>query len=170
MGTSKLIRRDDRPKATERMNAEAGQPSLTSFLIDFQPLEMNLRSVEVGRRRGRRPHGGPASDRSRQVVEKKKHQAKTRVLVEIDEGQQVTTQGDRSSSTVFETMRTLWPGATAGRPNATEERRGQLAPHTYRLCIVAGFQPSKLGPLLADALPPTPQPKEPPQAMSPALV
>lgn len=74
-----------------------------------------------------------------------------------DEGEAMTKIMSRLGSTIGETLRSMWVGATTGQQNAAAETRRVLEADTYGLGIVIGFQPSTIGPLLADGGGGTPQ-------------
>lgn len=86
-----------------------------------------------------------------------KRQTISAVFVTADEGQVIGEMGNRKGSVLLPILRTAWSGDTLGQTNAAEETRRQLRAHSYRLCVVAGFQPEHAGPLIADAAGGTPQ-------------
>jgi hypothetical protein len=70
---------------------------------------------------------------------------------EIDTLTALTT--GRSGTTLLAELRKAWSGEALGFAYADPDKRLRVEPHTYRLCVVAGIQPGRAGPLLdaADA-------------------
>ena len=87
----------------------------------------------------------------------KRAQVMTAGLAWVDEGQGLLAQGERSGSTIMETIRSAWMGGDLGQHNATEERKRWLKAHKYRLCLIIGFQMSYAASLIADGEGGTPQ-------------
>jgi hypothetical protein len=81
---------------------------------------------------------------------KVKRRTKTGVMLTLDEGQALTELGGRNGSVLLPVLRTAWSGETIGQSNAREETKRRLAPHTYRLSLIVGFQAAAAGALLAD--------------------
>jgi hypothetical protein len=86
-----------------------------------------------------------------------KYQAKSGVMMYLDEGQALAELGGRKGSTLLPTLRSAWTGATLGQANASAETKRRLPAHSYRLAFVAGFQPGTAQALLDDAEGGTPQ-------------
>lgn len=96
----------------------------------------------------------PGPDGKTRIV---KRHTKSAVHLTVDEGQVIGEMGNRKGSVLLPILRTAWSGDTLGQTNASEDTRRQLAAHSYRLAVVAGFQPEHAGPLIADAAGGTPQ-------------
>ena len=77
-------------------------------------------------------------------------QAWQAMLVRIDEGSMLGPMMKRQGQTTLETLRQAWSGERLGGTYADEERGQQLAPHTYRMCVVLGIQPETAGFLFED--------------------
>jgi len=88
---------------------------------------------------------------------KVKRQTKRGALIYLDEGQALAEMGNRKGATLLPTLRSAWSGAVIGQSNATVETHRVLKSHTYRLCIIIGFQLEYAAPLIADAAGGTPQ-------------
>lgn len=88
---------------------------------------------------------------------KVKQQVYSAVLLDLDEGQGMLAMAQRSGATLAETVRSAWSGTRLGQKNATADRTRILAPHTYRLTMLVGFQPEISAQLLADIATGTPQ-------------
>lgn len=86
-----------------------------------------------------------------------KRKTKTAAYVVVDEGQALLAQRDRNGSTIMQTIRSAWSGADLGQHNAAEERRRVMVEHSYRMCMVLGFQLRYAADLIADAEGGTPQ-------------
>src|SRR5690606_22591602 len=78
-----------------------------------------------------------------------KKRTKTAAFVTLDEGQALKEMGDRSGATLLETLRSMWSGGDVGQANATQERYRHLPAHSYRLALLAGFQPQHAHSLIA---------------------
>jgi hypothetical protein len=75
----------------------------------------------------------------------KKHRqrviVRNRALAYRDEGEALIALAAQKGATQLSTLRQMWTGAAAGAGNASEDRQRYLAPHSYRLALVAAFQP-----------------------------
>lgn len=89
--------------------------------------------------------------------ERVKKQTKTAALVMLDEGQALKEMTSRSGTTTMTTLRSAWSGALLGQANASAETYRRLNAHTYRMAVLAGFQPEYAHDLIADAAGGTPQ-------------
>jgi hypothetical protein len=85
--------------------------------------------------------------------------AKTRnhAFVFADEGEKMAKMLERSGATIGEALRSAWMGALIGQANASVETTRVVPKGSYALGMVIGFQPSTIGPLLADGASGTPQ-------------
>lgn len=88
---------------------------------------------------------------------KVKRQTKRAAFVFVDEGQSLIAMGERSGSTVLQTLRSAWSGQVLGQSNAAQETNRRLAPHRYRMGLVMGFQLRYAADIIADAEGGTPQ-------------
>ena len=75
----------------------------------------------------------------------------------VDEGEALIEHLDRKGTTIMETLRRAWSGATLGQANASAERNRVIASGMYRMGLCIGFQPDKAGRLLSDHTGGTPQ-------------
>lgn len=91
------------------------------------------------------------------VMAKVRKQVRHNAFFYVDEGQTLAQLGQRNGSTLAETIRRAAVGEALGQTNASEERRRYIAPGSYAMGLLAGFQPSTAVPLLADASTGTPQ-------------
>ena len=91
--------------------------------------------------------------RTRQVVE----QHTTAVLFDIAEIDTLAALDARRGTTLLPELRKAWIGETLGFAYADPAKRLLLRPHTYRLTLVAGIQPTRAGVLLDDGDGGTPQ-------------
>ena len=98
---------------------------------------------------------GPHKDKP--ITVKVREQVRHNLYCYVDEGQTLAQLGQRSGSTLAETIRRAAVGEALGQTNASEERRRYVAPGSYAMGMLAGFQPSTAVPLLADASTGTPQ-------------
>ncbi|MFC7382855.1 YfjI family protein [Sphaerisporangium rhizosphaerae] len=79
------------------------------------------------------------------------------ILVRVDEGSMFGPLMKRQGQTTTETLRQAWSGERLGGSYADEDRGQQLAPHTYRLCVLLGIQPEIAGFLFDDTFGGLPQ-------------
>lgn len=63
------------------------------------------------------------------------------VIMEVDEGGDQLAEMTRKGSKLESTTRSAWMGRRIGTGTGELERRTNLDPHSYRLSIIAGFQP-----------------------------
>lgn len=91
------------------------------------------------------------------VMHKVRKQVRHNAFFYVDEGQTMAKLGERSGSILGETLRRAAIGEALGQTNASEERTRYIAPGSYALGLLAGFQPSIATVLLADAHTGTPQ-------------
>lgn len=91
------------------------------------------------------------------VMAKVRKQVRHNAFFYVDEGQTMAKLGERSGSILGETLRRAAIGEALGQTNASEERTRYIAPGSYSLGLLAGFQPSIATILLADAHTGTPQ-------------
>lgn len=99
----------------------------------------------------RGPHkGDPVTVRVREQV---RHNA----FLYADEGERLTQLASRQGQVVSETLRSAAMGETLGQTNASEERTRYVAPGSYSLGLVIGYQPTTVTALLADGHTGTPQ-------------
>jgi len=67
-----------------------------------------------------------------------------------DEGQALVNVMTRQGSTVGETLRSCWSGATMGQQNGRAETTRRIEEETYSAGLVIGFQPEAAAPLFSD--------------------
>ena len=91
------------------------------------------------------------------VMHKVRKQVRHNAFFYVDEGQTMAKLAERSGSILGETLRRAAIGEALGQTNASEERTRYIAPGSYSLGLLAGFQPSIATVLLADAHTGTPQ-------------
>ncbi|MGW3144877.1 hypothetical protein ACWDG1_09380 [Streptomyces sp. NPDC001177] len=91
------------------------------------------------------------------VMAKVRKQVRHNAFFYVDEGQTMAKLAERSGSILGETLRRAAIGEALGQTNASEERTRYIAPGSYSLGLLAGFQPSIATVLLADAHTGTPQ-------------
>lgn len=84
-------------------------------------------------------------------------QVRFNAFIYVDEGEALVELMKRNGSTILETLRRAWTGATLGQANASTDRRRIVQQGMYRLGLVIGFQPEKAAGLLSDAAGGTPQ-------------
>ncbi|MFE4409079.1 hypothetical protein [Streptomyces sp. NPDC056821] len=91
------------------------------------------------------------------VTRKVRKQVRHNAFFYVDEGQLLAKLGERTGSTLGETLRRAAIGETLGQTNASEERTRYVEGGTYSLGLLVGFQPSTAMPVLDDAATGTPQ-------------
>ena len=91
--------------------------------------------------------------RTRQGVE----QHTAAVLFDVAEIDTLAALDARRGTTLLPALRKAWIGETLGFAYADPTKRLLLRPHTYRLTLVAGIQPTRAGVLLDDGDGGTPQ-------------
>ena len=96
-------------------------------------------------------------NRGEPVMARIRKQVRHNIYFYVDEGQTIAQLASRPGSTLSETIRRAAIGEALGQTNASEDRRRFIAPESYSLGLLAGFQPSTAVPLLADASTGTPQ-------------
>lgn len=101
----------------------------------------------------RRTKGGENAPVMKRVRKQVRHNA----YFYIDEGQILAKLGERSGSTLGETLRRAAVGETLGQTNASEERTRYVEAGSYSLGLLVGFQPATALPVLSDAGTGTPQ-------------
>ena len=82
-------------------------------------------------------------------------QVRRHAFVFADEGEALTRHLERAGATVGESLRRAWKGVPLGQRNAAAEHTRHVV--NYSLGLAIGFQPSTVGPLLADVASGTPQ-------------
>lgn len=88
---------------------------------------------------------------------KVKTQTKQGAFIFVDEGQSLIKMGERSGSTVMQTLRSAWSGQVLGQANAAQETNRRIGAHKYRMGLVMGFQLEYAADIIADAEGGTPQ-------------
>lgn len=96
-------------------------------------------------------------NRGEPVMARVRKQVRHNIFFYVDEGQTIAQLASRPGSTLSETIRRAAIGEALGQTNASEDRRRFIAPGSYSLGMLTGFQPSTAVPLLADASTGTPQ-------------
>ncbi|MCM8552647.1 hypothetical protein [Streptomyces sp. STCH 565 A] len=91
------------------------------------------------------------------VMAKVRKQVRHNAFFYVDEGQTMAKLSERTGSVLGETLRRAAIGEALGQTNASEERTRYIAPGSYSLGLLAGFQPSIATIVLADAHTGTPQ-------------
>jgi hypothetical protein len=91
------------------------------------------------------------------VTVKVRKQVRHNAFFYVDEGERLTQLAGRQGQVVSETLRSAAMGETLGQTNATEERTRYIAPGSYSLGLVIGYQPTTVTALLADGHTGTPQ-------------
>lgn len=91
------------------------------------------------------------------VMRAERKQVRHNAFFYVDEGQVFTKLSERQGATLMETLRRAATGDTLGQTNASEDRTRYIAPGSYSLGLVVGFQPSIATLLLQDAHTGTPQ-------------
>ena len=87
-----------------------------------------------------------------------KYQKYSGIFATMDEGQKLEDHIERRSSTLMETLRTMWTGSSdPGQTNASIERSRSLKPSSYSIGLVVGIQPEHANAILSDAAGGTPQ-------------
>lgn len=72
------------------------------------------------------------------------------VLFQESEIESVIKLGTRQGATLLSELRAGWSGGPLGHLFSDQTKRLHVPAHRYRLCVVAGVQPTKAGPLLDD--------------------
>lgn len=75
-------------------------------------------------------------------------QYRTRAFAEVDEIKTIGAISSRGGSTLGDTLRRAWSGATLGNHNRAQETRLIVPKHAYRFCMWVGVQPGAAGILL----------------------
>jgi hypothetical protein len=88
---------------------------------------------------------------------KVKRQTKRAAFVFVDEGQALIAMGERSGTTIMQTLRSAWSGQVLGQQNASQETNRRLASHKYRMGLILGFQLQYAATIIADDEGGTPQ-------------
>lgn len=101
----------------------------------------------------KRGRGGTETPVTRRV----RKQVRSNAYFYIDEGQILAKLGERTGSTLGETLRRAAVGETLGQTNASEERTRYVEAGSYSLGLLVGFQPTTALPVLSDAGTGTPQ-------------
>jgi hypothetical protein len=91
------------------------------------------------------------------IMAKVRKQVRHNAFFYVDEGQTMAKLTERTGSILGETLRRAAIGEALGQTNASEERTRYIAPGSYSLGLLAGFQPSIATVLLNDAHTGTPQ-------------
>lgn len=91
------------------------------------------------------------------VMQKVRKQVRHNAFFYVDEGQALAQLGSRTGSILGETLRRAAIGEALGQTNASEERTRYIAPGSYSLGLLAGFQPGIATGVLADSHTGTPQ-------------
>lgn len=115
--------------------------------------EAYMGTVEEETGEVRRSKGGAETPVMRRVRKQVRHNA----YFYIDEGQILAKLGERTGSTLGETLRRAAVGETLGQTNASEERTRYVEAGSYSLGLLVGFQPTTALPVLSDAGTGTPQ-------------
>lgn len=106
---------------------------------------------ETGAVHERGPHkGDPVTARVRKQV-------RHNIYFYVDEGSVLSKLGERSASTLYETLRSAAFGEGIGQTNATADRIRRVQEETYSMGLLIGYQPATVGHLMADASAGTPQ-------------
>lgn len=95
--------------------------------------------------------------RGEPIVKPVRKQVRHNIYFYVDEGQTIAQLATRPGSTLSETIRRAAIGEALGQTNASEDRRRYIAPESYSMGLLAGFQPATAVPLLADSATGTPQ-------------
>jgi len=91
------------------------------------------------------------------VTVKVRKQVRHNIYFYVDEGSVLSKLGERSASTLYETLRSAAFGEGIGQTNATAERIRRVQEETYSMGLLIGYQPATVGHLMADAGAGTPQ-------------
>jgi hypothetical protein len=81
---------------------------------------------------------------------KVRKQVRHNVFLIADEGKAFTELQERSGSTLGETIRSAWVGATLGNQNASKDRNRLIPEGSYSIGMLIGFQLETIQPLLDD--------------------
>jgi hypothetical protein len=88
---------------------------------------------------------------------KVKRQVKRGALFSLDEGQMLAETSGRKGSTIMSVLRTAWSGHDPGQANASTETKRHLAPGSYAVGLISGWQDDAAMTLLDDHVGGTPQ-------------
>lgn len=91
------------------------------------------------------------------VTTKVRKQVRHNIYFYVDEGSVLSQLGQRSASTLYETLRSAAFGEGIGQTNATAERIRRIKEETYSMGLLIGYQPATVGHIMADAGAGTPQ-------------
>ncbi|WP_406146663.1 hypothetical protein [Streptomyces anulatus] len=151
------------PGAGKSTGASLNRGLLPSPLEDFRDglpvgsgegiAEAFMGTVEEETGEIRRTRGGAETPVTRRIRKQVRHNA----FFYIDEGQILAKLGERSGSTLGETLRRAAVGETLGQTNASEERTRYVEAGSYSLGLLVGFQPLTALPVLTDSGTGTPQ-------------
>jgi len=72
------------------------------------------------------------------------------VLFSESEIESVIKLGGRQGATLIPELRSAWSGGKLGHLFSDPMKRLNIPEHSYRMCLIAGMQPSKAGPFLDD--------------------
>lgn len=81
----------------------------------------------------------------------------TRAIIDIPEIDSLGAKASRQGATIMPTLRSAYMGEQLGSQTSEKARRTRIAPHTYRMGLIAGVQPLRAGIILDDADGGTPQ-------------
>lgn len=112
---------------------------------------MGFVEEETGELHRSGPHKGDP------VMAKVRKQVRHNAFFYVDEGERLTQLNSRLGQTLAETLRSAAMGDTLGQTNASEDRTRYIAPGTYSLGLVIGYQPTTVTALLADGHTGSPQ-------------
>lgn len=100
---------------------------------------------------------GVLSKKGELVMAKVRKQVRNNIYFYVDEGSVLSKLGERSASTLYETLRSAAFGEGIGQTNATADRIRRVQEETYSMGLLIGYQPATVGHLMADAGAGTPQ-------------
>ena len=81
----------------------------------------------------------------------------TRAIIDIPEIDSLGAKASRQGATIMPTLRSAYMGEQLGSQTSEKARRTRIAPHTYRMGLIAGVQPLRAAIILDDADGGTPQ-------------
>ena len=84
-------------------------------------------------------------------------QHNNRALLDVPEVDTFAGLGRRSGNILLPELRKAWSGEALGATNADKDKTLNVDRHSYRLCLILGIQPTRVGVLLDDAGGGTPQ-------------